>query len=192
MANKLLSGLKNVHYSIVTETVGDDGSITSSYSEPKAWKGAVNISFSQNGSNDNFYADDSVYANLFSNIGYTGSFECALIPEDVYVNVFGMTKDSVDGVAEYSDAKPKYIALMFEFAGDALNRRFCFYRVSLNRPNVESSTKTESPEAKTQTCDLSATARPDDGLIKYYVEEGSSAYAGFYSSVTLPVPANEG
>lgn len=189
MANKIMSGLKNVHYAIVTETVDEAGEIKTTYGEPKKWNGAVSISFSQNGSNDNFYADDSIYANLFSNQGYTGSFECALIPEDVYTSVFGMTKDSKGGIAEYGDAKTKYIALMFEFAGDAENRRFCFYRVSLNRPNVESSTKTESPEAKTQTCDLSATARPDDGLIKYYVEEGSDAYDSFYDAVTLPTVA---
>lgn len=187
--NKLMSGLKNVYYAIVTETVGEDGKITSSYGTPKAWNGAVSISFSQNGSNDNFYADDAIYANLYSNTGYTGSFESALIPDDVYTEVFGFTKDSKNGVAEYSDAHNKYVALMFQFAGDALNRRYCFYRVSLNRPNVESSTKTDSPEAKTQTCDLAATARPDDGLIKYYCEEGSDNYESWFTAVPMPTQA---
>lgn len=186
MANKIMSGLKNVHYAIATETVGEDGSITTSYGTPKAWKGAVSISLAQTGSNDNFFADDSIYANLFSNQGYNGSLEMALVPDDVNTDVFGMIKDENGGIAEYNDAKPKYIALMFEFSGDSQNRRFCFYRVALNRPNVESSTKTESPEAKTQSLDMTATSRPDDGLVKYYCDEDSALYANWYKSVTLP------
>lgn len=186
MANKIMFGLKNVHYAVVTETVGEDGSITSTYGTPKAWKGAVNISLNQNGSNDPFYADDGVWAQLFSNTGYQGSFECAVIPEDVYTEVFGMKKDANGGVAEYGDAKTKYIALMFEFSGDVENRRFVFYRVSINRPGIESGTKTDSPEAKTQSVDMTASARPDDQLIKYWLDQGMTGYGDFYKSVVLP------
>lgn len=187
MPNKIMFGLKNVHYSIVTETVNEeDGSITSSYSTPKAWKGAVNLSLNQNGSNEPFYADDGVWAQLFSNTGYQGNFECAVIPEDVYTAVFGMKKDANGGVAEYADAKTKYIALMFEFSGDVENRRFVFYRVSINRPGIESGTKTDSPEAKTQSVDMTASARPDDQLIKYWLDQGMTGYGDFYKSVVLP------
>lgn len=42
--SKIKYGLRNVHYSIVTETTVN-GVTSSSYSAVKAWPGAVNISF---------------------------------------------------------------------------------------------------------------------------------------------------
>lgn len=186
MANKIFMGLKNVHYAVVTETIGEDGKIATTYATPKPWLGGVKLSASAQGQNDNFYADDRVWANLVSNQGYEGSLEMAQIPEDVYTDVFGFIKTSGGGIAEYSNAKTKYVALSFEFDGDEAARKFTFYRVMLNRHDVESETKKESIDPKTLTCSFKASPRPDDGLVRYYEDKDGTNYANWYQSVVVP------
>ena len=55
--NKVIFGLNNAHYSIITE--GEDGEIT--YGVPVALKGAVEISLDPRGETTDFYADDILY-----------------------------------------------------------------------------------------------------------------------------------
>lgn len=181
---KVKLGLKNVHYSIVTETTDvNTGAVVSSYSAVKAWPGAVNISVDPQGDDINFYADDGVYFTVGNNNGYSGSFESALIPEDVYTSVFGQTKDANGVVSESKDDVKKYIALMFEFTLDASGRRFILYRCSLTRPSLASATKAESANVQTESVNINATPRPDDGKVRDFVNKGDAAYSGWYSSV---------
>ena len=81
---------------------------------------------------------------------------------------------------------------MFEFQGDAKKRRFVFYRVNLARPEVASETIADSIEPVTQSVDLKATPRPDDGLIKAYCNEGDTSYASFYDAVVVPSAESAG
>lgn len=181
---KVKFGLKNVHYAIVTETTNvNTGAVTSSYSAVKAWPGAVNISMDAQGDDTIFYADDGAYFTLGNNNGYSGTFESALIPEDVYTSVFGQTKDANGVVSESKDDVKKYIALMFEFTLDASGRRYILYRCSLTRPSLASATKGETVEVQTETINIRSTPRPDDGKVKDYVNKGDAAYAGWYASV---------
>lgn len=192
---KVKYGLKNVHYAIVTETTDSTGAVTSSYGTVKAWPGAVNITLDAQGDDVPFYADDGTYYMVGNNNGYSGTFESALVPEDVYTSVLGQTKDVNGVVSEKSTDVKKYIALMFEFTMDTSGRRFLFYRCSLTRPSVGSQTKGESIEVTTETVNLIVTPRPDDQKIKDYVDKGSAAYAGWYSAVYVggasPVPSIE-
>lgn len=185
MANKVKFGLKNVHYAVVTETTDSTtGEITSSYGTEKAWPGAVSLTLDPSGDDTPFYADDGVYYMTSSNNGYTGSLETALIPEDVEIAVFGQTKNETSGVViETSNDVKKYVALLFEFAGDTSKTRYCFFRCSLQRPSVASSTKAETAEPITSTVNITATPRPDDDVVKAYADENSTAYAGWYTAV---------
>ena len=181
---KIKYGLRYVHYAVVTETTNQTtGAISSSYGPVKAWPGAVNISMDAQGDDTNFYADDGVYFTLVNNNGYSGTFESALIPEDVYTSVFGQTKDANGVVSEGKDDVKKYIALMFEFTMDASGRRYILYRCSLTRPSLASATKGETVEVQTESVNITATPRPDDGKVKDYVNKGDAAYAGWYASV---------
>lgn len=190
---KVKYGLKNVHYAIVTETTDSTGAVTSSYGTVKAWPGAVNISLDAQGDDSPFYADDGVYYTVGNNNGYSGTFESALIPEDVYTSVFGQTKDVNGVISEKATDVKKYIALMFEFTMDASARRFLFYRCNLTRPSVASQTKGESVEVTTETVNITITPRPDDQKVKDRVDQGDAAYAGWYSAVyngsAAPVPS---
>lgn len=185
--NKVSFGLSNVHYAVVTETRGEDGKYTSSYGTPIAWPGAVSLELSQEGSIENFYADDIAYYTTTANAGYSGSLECALIPDEIFTDVFGMVKGTDNTIAEYSDINTKYIALLFEVNGDQQKRKFCFYRCMLTRPNVASETTTDSKTPKTQSIDINAVSRPDDQLVKIFADDDASSYATWYDSV--PVPA---
>lgn len=184
--SKVRFGLKNVHYAVVTETQNEDGSITTSYGAVKKWNGAVNLTLDPEGDSKEFYADDMAYAHLETNAGYTGSLESAIVPDDVLINVFNMVKVGTSGIAEYSDRELHYIALAFEISGDAAKRRYVYYRVALSRPGVGGKTVENSKEVDTQSCDLSATQRPDDYLIKYSVDEDDPVYADFFKSIVLP------
>lgn len=190
---KIKYGLKNVHYSIVTEiTDASTGAVTSYYGTVKPWPGAVSIGLDPQGEDTPFYADDGVYEMLTSNNGYQGDFESALIPEDVTISAYGQAKDANGVVTETSHDVKKYIALMFEFQLDKSGRRHLFYRCSLTRASVASSTKGETVEPQTDTVTLTATPRPDDDKVKSYVDKGATAYNSWYSSVYSggsPAPA---
>ena len=185
MANKVKFGLKNVHYAVVTETAdAQTGAITSTYTTPKAWKGSVSITMDPNGEDVPFYADDSDYYDIPVNNGYTGTLEVADVPEDVETDVFGYEKDATSGiVVEKSTSTRKYIALLFEFNGDAEKRRFCFYRCKLQRPSVASSTTTETVEVGTDSLAITVSPRPDDNVIKGRAYESDAAYDDWYNAV---------
>ena len=55
MANKIKYGLRSVYYAVATEGTG--GALT--YATPVAMPGAVNLSLSQEGESNIFYADDT-------------------------------------------------------------------------------------------------------------------------------------
>lgn len=187
MANRVRYGLKNVHYAKVTETFSDiTGKYESTYGDIKAWPGAVNLELSPEESTDPFYADDSVYVMVSNLSSYSGSFESAQIPDDVYLNILNYTKDETTGlVTETTDDKQEYIALMFEIDGDETKRRYIFYRCMIARPNVSAATTEDSKTPQTATVDITVSGRPEDGKIKAYADNGSTAYTNFFTTVQV-------
>lgn len=191
MANKVKFGLKNVHYAIVTETVGTTGT-TTTYGSMTAWPGAVNLSLDPAGSDDsNFDADDGVYYVIQgSNSGYTGTFESALIPEDVQKDVLGRTLDTNGVLVENKDDVKKAIALAFEIDGDVKANKYLLYKCMLARPSLASSTKTSDGGAtpQTDTVNITVTPRPDDGKIRAWTSATTSSgtYENWFSAVYNP------
>lgn len=178
MANKVLYGLKNVHYALYTESTGDYGAV-------KAWPGAVSISLSAEGESNTFYADDMPYFVTVSNAGYSGDFESAKIPADFRTAIMGETKDTTTGIIiEDAAEAPKPFALMFEFEGDETAARYCLYNCKITRPNIESSTTEEGTEVQTVTATITAIPQPDTGYVKAFCEDSSaSAYDDWYTTV---------
>lgn len=158
--NKVIFGLKGTHYALVTE--GADGTYT--YGTPKPLPGATEISLDTKGETSEFYADDTVYYSSTSNQGYDGTLTIANIPNDFRTDVLGETFEN--GVlTENANAKPKKIALMFEFDGDVKAIRHVLYNCSVARPGTGSSTKSDTVEPN--TVELSFTASPrNDGVVK--------------------------
>lgn len=189
-ANKVKFGLKNVYYALVTESESG-GTITSSYGTPKAWKGAVNLSVNPT-SDDNtvFRADDSDYYIVSgATQGFDGSYECAMVPEDVETSVFDMKSDENGVIVDYATSDIKYVALMFEISGDTSGRRYLLPKVLFSKPGIEAETTgTNGNEPKTISLNLKASARPDDGMARLHTGDTTPAevYNNWFGEVYTP------
>lgn len=181
--NKVLFGLSNVHYAVITE--GTDGTYT--YGTPVPIPGAVELSTDPAGESSSFFADNRVYYQANSNQGYEGTVTFAKLPQSFRVDVLGETLVN-GGLAENANAKFKRIALLFEIDGDEQADRFVYYDVSVSRPGFSSASKQDSTEVNTVELSFKATPRPD-GWVKWVTgaETTKPIYDAFYSAVTEPV-----
>ena len=193
--NKVKFGLKNVHFAVLTETRQEDNTIKTTYDTISPWPGGVSMSMDPTGENVIFYADNREYSELPGNAGYEGDFESALIPEKIYTDVYG--QDKVKGaIVESNNPTQKYIALLFEFDGDATATRYIFYKCSLTRAAVSSKTTEESKEVQTESVTIKAMSRSDavkiNGEYKYPVKAFSTPdmpeeiYNNWYNQIFDP------
>ena len=186
--NKVKYNLKNVYYSLLTETVGDSGTTTYNYATPVAIPGAVNLSLDEESSNDPFYADGIVYFRAISNNGYSGDLEVALLPGKFRTDVLGETMDTDKVLVDKtSTAAPPAFALLFEFDGDEKAIRHIMYHCTASRPSVSGKTKEESVEPETETLSLTCDPR-SDGIVKTRTGDTttSSVYSAWYTAVHEP------
>lgn len=172
-SNKIKFGLCDVKYALVTETQdASTGAWTSTYGAYKALPGAVNMSLSAEGENSNFYADNIIYVVLGSNQGYSGDFECALFPEYAEEDLLNRIKDENGVITENANnAIPPKFALSFRIEGDVTHRQYILYRCALTRPTIAGSTKEQSITPATDSVTITATPRPDDGLVYAHTSE---------------------
>lgn len=183
MANKIQYGLRNIHIFPIT----DELSTETTYGTPFPLPGAVNLNLEANSEEFPFYADDIVYFNEFSNNGYSGDLEVALINEDFETKILGTIKDTNGALLESGDGKTKKFAMVFEIQGDESATRHILYNVSVSRPGATHATKGASTEPKTSVMSLRAIARPSDKLIKAKIPTGSTGYATAFTKVYEPV-----
>ena len=198
-ANKVQFGLKNVHYAPIEKI--DDVTQEITYGKIKRIPGAVNLTLDPKGDKSEFFADDTVYYSEFSNQGYEGTLEIALIPEHFAVDILGEVKDEATGMlTEATNAKHKDFALMFEFDGDKHATRHVNYNCSVSRPSQVGETKGESTEPTTNELELTASARPADMVVKRRttVDTPQEFYNKFFEEVpeiaektTFKAPVNE-
>lgn len=184
--NKIVFGLKNVHYAVITEDV--DGVHT--YGAPVPLRGATEISLEPVGEQSNFYADDTLFYTTVSNQGYTTTLTIANISREFRTDVLGETLEGTDNVlTEKNTANPKLIAFMFEFDGDQKAVRHVLYNCTCARPTITSATKTETAEPTPQELVLTAAPRPQDGIVKRSTtaETPDAVYDAWYDAVYTPV-----
>lgn len=197
---KVMYGLSNVHYAMLTETTDPiTGEIVSTYGDVKAWPGAVNITLDPSGNPVIFSADNTAYYTLINNKGYEGSFETALIPDDIRLDTLGNTKDNNGFIVESDHDEVSYFALMFEINTDKNPNRYVFYKVSLSqRPSVASETVdvTSDLSVKTETVNFKAMPQTSETvingvrchLVKAFTGQDvdATAYNNFYTAVYTP------
>lgn len=183
---KVVYGLKNVHYAILTKAEGG----TVSYSTPKRFPGAVNLGLSADSETTEFHADDIIYYATEENNGYTGDFEVALVPDEFLTDVFSNEKGADGILYEVAGVETKHIALLGEFATDTVAKRICLYDVLCGRPDISRKTKEKTNTPQTQK--MSLTARPVEINGKNYVkcsttpETSEETYSNFFKSVKMP------
>lgn len=162
MDNKVTFGLKNTHYSVITESEDEI-----KYGTPTPIPGTVEISLDPRGDMSEFYADDILYYSAANNQGYDGTLTIANIPEQFAIDCLGELKDDSDMViTEKSNAVGKNFALMFEFDGDVKAVRHVLYNCSANRPTISSSTKTNTKEPNTNELSFVSSPRSSDLAVK--------------------------
>lgn len=192
-SNKVKYGLKNVHYALVTETVGSDGTTTSSYGSLKALAGAVSLSLDANDDKSVFRADNEDYFVSYGEGGYEGSLEVARVNEDFLKDVLGYTEDDDKILVESSAAfkTVNYFALVFEFDGDQRETKHCLYKCSASRSSIASQTTGEGGtiEPQTETLNLTAVPRADaDKYIHLQTQESTTTAVveAWYTAVPVP------
>ena len=84
--NKVIYGLKNCHYAVISE---DEMTGDLIYGTPVALKGAVEISLEPRGETSDFYADDMLYHTTVSNAGYEATLTVANITNEFRQDVLG-------------------------------------------------------------------------------------------------------
>ena len=128
--------------------------------------GAVSLSLDAEGESSPFYADGIVYFRTYANNGYSGDLEIALIPEWFRTEILKELLDSNGVLVEKADnTESVKFALLFEFDGDEHGIRHVLYNCAASRPSIESQTKEETSEPRTETLNLTADPR-EDGLVK--------------------------
>lgn len=186
--NKIKYNLKNVHAAKLTETTGEDGTVSFTYDTPKAIPGAVSISLDAEGETSPFHADGIVYYRSSTNNGYSGDLEIALVPEWFRTEILQEELDANKVLVEKSTVTESVkFALLFEFDGDVNAIRHVMYACSTARPSVASETKEDTIEPGTETLSITADPR-SDGLVKARTgdETTESVYDGWYKAVYVP------
>ena len=184
--NKVKFNIRNVHYAKLT--VSETGEVT--FAKPVPMPGAVSLSLDPNGEPSVFYADGYAYYTLSNNQGYECDLELALVPESFRTDILKETMDSNSVLIEDATVETEKFALLFEFDGDVKKIRHVLYNCIASRPTIESSTKEDEIEVKTET--LSITASPlTGGYVKARTSDTTTeeAYEGWYQAVYPPTDA---
>lgn len=190
---KVIYGLKNVHYAIYDEQ-------TKTYGQWKAIPGAVSLSSDADTTQNDFYADDAVYATISATAKETGTIEFACITDDMYADLFNYTTDATSGLT-YQNTEPigKTVALGYEVSGNEGKMRGVRYNVTFTAPSQSSNTMTDSTNPDTVSANYTAvgrdftigsgsSAQTVNVLKAYCTDEGQThdAYDKFWNAVIVP------
>ncbi|MDD9148159.1 Ig-like domain-containing protein [Sporolactobacillus sp. CQH2019] len=186
--NKVRYGLRNAHYSKITENA--DGTL--SFGIPKPLPGSVNLTLTASGDPIQFFADDTTYYQEDTNNGYDGKFELSRLTEDFRKDCLGETNNG-EAMIENADSHGSKFALLFEFQGDKKATRHVVYYCSASRPEQASATKSDKTEVQTTTLEFTSAPRPDNRIVKANTSStvSDAVYNGWYDAVYEPtlVPA---
>ena len=186
--NKVVFGLKNVHYAKISYDT--QGNIV--YATPVAIPGAVSLALEAQGDSNKFYADNMAYYVSQTNDGYEGDLEIARIPDSMLTDIFKQELDSTSKVLyEKNDAEFASFALLFQIDGDDNNELHVLYNCKASRPQIAGNTVSESKEPQPQSMTITASPRPDGYVhARTTATTGTATVSGWFSSVVNP-PAGD-
>lgn len=164
---KVIYGLKNVHYSVYTP--GENGA-AGTYGPWKSIPGAVSLSSDADTTQNDFYADDGLYATISASGKETGTIEFAAITAEMYTDLFGYQTDATSGLT-YQNTEPvgTTFALGYEVSGNESKQRGVRYNVTFTAPSQSSNTMTDSTNPDTVSVNYTAAGRD------FTIGEGASA-----------------
>lgn len=183
---KIIYGLKNVHYAVYDAT-------TSKYGSWKSIPGAVSLSADADTTQNDFYADDVVYATLSASGKETGTIEFAAITDDMYTDLFGYIYDSTTGLyMQGTEPTNVTVALGYETSSNEGKVRGVRYNVTFTPPSQSANTMTDSTNPDTVSVNYTAVGRDFTingdvkNILKAHVKEGGASYSGFWTTVITP------
>lgn len=182
MANKVKFGLEQVHIAFKNA----DG-----YETPQAIPGAVNLAMNPEGGETAFYADNRKYYSRFTNNGYSGTLEMALVPQDILAEMLGWEVDDKGMLVEVADGQPKEFALLGQVLGDERNRRFVYYSCVASRPADNAATTTDTATPSTETLNITILPIDHNGkkIVKSVIERdqtNADIFDNWFDEVTFP------
>lgn len=180
--NKVRFGIENLHVAFKA---------ASGWDTPVHIPGVVGFTANPDGAESTFYADNIKYYVVSNNNGYTGDLETALFPDEILNEMLGWYFDANGVQIEDAEGIPKEFALLGQYQGDKLNRRFVYYNTLAARPGQTHATKGETVTPQTET--VSVTILPIENATKKIVRsvvENSEAtktiYDNWFNAVYLP------
>lgn len=189
MPKRVQYGLSRAGYAVAT--IAADGSAT--FGAVKPWPGAVNLNLDQEGDTTKFRADNKNYWVGTSNMGYSGSFESALVPQDFLVDVLGYKLDANGVLVEDASATGKPFAFVFQCENDDDHTNFVLYNCNASRPAIAASTTEETVEPQTQEIEIEVSTiyvpDLDVNIVKASTTETSTPaeIANWYTTIYVPV-----
>lgn len=178
--NKIRYGLCNVHIAFI----GDGNK----YETPIKVPGAVHLTYSAEGDQEGFNADnDPNYGITSSSSSATGNLEMASFPDEVIARMLGWEIDKNGALAQTTDGVPCPFAMMYQVEGDVTPRAGVIYKITASVPEDDNETGTD-----VKTVDLPYTASVVEmggrKMAKLTLEKAKSpeAYATFFNSVYEP------
>ena len=182
-ANKVKFGLEQVHIAFKN---------ANGYENPRAILGAVNLTMNPEGGETAFYADNRKYYSRYTNNGYSGTLEMALVPQDILAEMLGWEVDDNDMLVEVADGQPKAFALLGQVLGDERNRRFVYYNCLASRPADNAATTTDTATPTTETLNITILPIDHNGkkIVKSVIERDETTNAtifdNWFDEVTFP------
>lgn len=188
--NKVRFGLSNVH--VGTITVSGDGDPT--FSAPKAYPGAVNITLSAQGDQSVFCADNVAYYVTNTNNGYEGELEMAYLYDWFEQEYLGNVESNEGMIVELASAPEQQAYIMFQFEGDKNATKYIIYNATFGRPDIEGSTKEDTTEPNTTTIPFTTVPLVTEfgSIVRAKVPSTATNYATFFKTApTVPTEKSE-
>lgn len=189
--NKVRYGLSNVH--VGTVTIAEEGGAPT-FSAPKAYPGAVNLTLDAEGEQSVFYADNIAYFVTSSNNGYTGELEMAYLYDWFETEYLGSIVSEEGMIIETSNPANKLAYMMFQFEGDKNATKYIIYNTTFGRPSLEGSTKEDTTEPNTTTIPFTSVPLVTEfgNIVRAKVPSTASNYATFFTTApTVPTEKSE-
>lgn len=192
-----MSDVNKVHYDLVDVHVAPltiaAGEVT--FGAPVALPGAISMDLAAEGEAVRLRADGIVYYQSYSNNGYAGDLNLALVPDWFRQQYLGEILAETDKVqVENAEAEASPFAMLYSFKYDKKRRRHVLYSCISSRPGIKAENKENEKEPDTETLSLSAIPLPNgDVKASTTAETPESVFNGWFKSVwQKPVTAAEG
>lgn len=155
--NKVHYDLEDVYVAPLTGSLAEP-----QYGDYKKLDGAISMDLAAQGDVVKLRADGIDYYVSYSNTGYNGNLNLALVPDWFRQEYLGETMSEVDKVlVENASAEPTPFALSFAFKGDKAKRRHVLYNCISGRPNLAGNNKENPKEPDTESLNLTASPLAD-------------------------------